>query len=207
MFICSWEPTVHYFINSTSILALQSRTKELNSHNACLLPSLWYTGSQCVCCQCIVCLCVWSMIVLVHWETLLNDRVPQMSRTPPGSLLRCTLCVHGHSYTPIPVPVLVWVLEFAPTNRHTHRHTNSQNHQVFSLWHRTCCQLRVCLATTLIGQPSNPHQFLGSPSDSPEPMRCRRGRWTWESPNQIPRSDQSRSLFCCMSYVWWLWPI
>lgn len=32
-------------------------------------------------------------------------------------LLCCTLCVHGHSYTPIPVPALVWVIEFAPTNR------------------------------------------------------------------------------------------
>lgn len=60
--------------------------------------------------------------------------------------------------------------------------------------------LWVCVSSqTLIGPPSNPHRFLGSQSDSREPMRCRRGRWTWESPNQIPRSDQSRSLLCCMS--------
>lgn len=123
-------------------------------------------------------------------------------------LLCCTLCVHGHSYTPIPVPALVWLLEFAPTNRPlnlTHIQTYKQPEPpgVPPL----TSYLSVCLATTLIGQPSNPHQFLGSQLDSPEPMRCRRGRWTWESPNQIPRSDQSRSLFCCMSYVWWLWPI
>lgn len=172
---------------------------EPNLHTACLLPSLWSTGSQCVRCQCIVCLCVWSMIVLVHWETLLNERVPQMRS-------EVLLCVHGHSYTPIPVPASVWVLEFAPTNRplnlkhiqHMQTYKQPEPPRVSPLT-SYLLPLSVCLATTLIGQPSNPHQFLGSQSDSPEPMRCRRGRWTWESPNQIPRSDQSRSLFCCMS--------
>lgn len=121
-------------------------------------------------------------------------------------LLCCTLCVHGHFYTPIPVPALVWVSEFAPTNRplnlthiqHIQTHKQPEPPGVSPLT-SYLLPLSVCLATTLIGQPSNPHQFLGSQSDSPEPMRCRRGRWTWESPNQIPRSDQSRILFCCMS--------
>lgn len=31
-----------------------------------------------------------------------------------------------------------------------------------------------------------------------EPVRCQGGRWTWERPNQISHSDQSRSWFCCM---------
>lgn len=65
--------------------AILSWTKDLNSHTACLLPSLWFTSSQCVHYLCIVCLCVWSMIILAHWEPLLNERVPQTSRMPPRS--------------------------------------------------------------------------------------------------------------------------
>lgn len=38
----------------------------------------------------------------------------------------------------------------------------------------------------------------GSLWDFLDQMRCQGGRWTWERPNQIPHSDQSRSLFCCM---------
>lgn len=39
---------------------------------------------------------------------------------------------------------------------------------------------------------------VGSRWDFLEPVRCQGGRWTWERPNQIPHSDQSRSRFCCM---------
>lgn len=97
---------------------------------------------------------------------------------------------------------LVWVLEFALTNRPLNL-THIQQIHIYKQPEppgvAPLLAAAECLATTLIRQPSNPHQFLGSQLDSPEPMRCRRGRWTWESPNQIPRSDPSRSLFCCMS--------
>lgn len=97
--------------------AIPSSTKELNSHTACLFPSLWSTSSQCVHYQCVVCRCVWSMIVLVHWETLLNERVPQASRTLSQVLLCCTLCVHGHKLHTHPSACPCLSLEFAPTNR------------------------------------------------------------------------------------------
>lgn len=75
-----------------SINPLRVELKGLNTRPVCPPPPLWAAGSQCVQCQCVVCLCVWSMIVWVHWETLLDERVPQM-RTPPR--------VHGHNYIPI----------------------------------------------------------------------------------------------------------
>lgn len=41
-------------------------------------------------------------------------------------------------------------------------------------------------------------RLVGSRWDFLEPVRCQGGSWTWERPNQIPHSDQSRSWFCCM---------
>lgn len=149
---------------------------------------------------------VLSVCVCEAWLFWFTEKLCWMSVSLRWDASEVLLFVHGHSYTPIPVPASVWVLEFAPTNRplnlkhlqhmQTYKHPEPPRVSPLTSY---LLPLSVCLATTLIGQPSNPHQFLGSQSDSPEPMRCRRGRWTWESPNQIPRSDQSRSLFCCMS--------
>lgn len=137
------------------------------------------------------------MIVLVHWETV-GWACPSDEQDASQVLLCCTMCMHGHRYMPSACPCLHLLTD--PWTSHTHpTHTDTHTHRTTRCLPSYLLPLSVCLATTLIGQPSNPHQFLGSQSDSPEPMRCRRGRWTWESPNQIPRSDQSRILFCCMS--------
>lgn len=113
----SWEPSAHYFINAASIFAIQSRTKGLNSHTACLLP-FPVIHEFTVCPLSVYCLsvcvkhdCFGSLRNFVEWAC------PSDEQDASPVLLCCTLCVHGHSYTPIPVPALVWILEFAPTNR------------------------------------------------------------------------------------------
>lgn len=158
------------------------------------------TTTRCLSVPIVFIISVLSVFVCEAWlfwftEKLLDERVPQTSRTPPRSspaaLCACMDTVTHPQCLPLSAPTNR-PLNFTHTsNTHTHRTTRCLPSYLLPL--------SVCLATTLIGQPSNPHQFLGSQSDSPEPMRCRRGRWTWESPNQIPRSDQSRILFCCMS--------
>lgn len=96
---------------------------ELNER-ACLLPCDTHSVSV---------VSVLSVCVCEAWLFRFTEKLCWMSVSlrRAGRLLCCTVCVHGRTYTPIPVPALVWVfLEFAPTNRplnltHT-QHTQTQ---------------------------------------------------------------------------------
>lgn len=103
------------------------------------------------------------MIVLVHRETLLNERVPQMRRLPGPPLMhfvRAWTHLHAH---PSACPCLSFrFLTFQQTlelNTHpTHTQTYKQPEPPgVSALTSFLLPLSVCLATTLIGQPSNPH--------------------------------------------------
>lgn len=119
--ICTEESDTHYHINATSIFESNPEHNQRVKLTHCLstpFPVLLCDPLvHSVSIISVLSVCVWSMIVLVHWETLLNERVPQMSRTPPRFSSTALCACMDTVYTPIPVPAFVWVLEFAPTNR------------------------------------------------------------------------------------------
>lgn len=162
VFICIWEPTlsfIHSFRDEqkswTCRLLVCSLPSDTQAHSVFIVSVL----SVCVC---------------EAWLFWFTEKRCWLSVSLGGDASGVFLCVHGHSYTPIPVPAFVWVLEFAPTNRplnvkhtqHTQTFKQPEPPRVSPLT-SFLLPLSVCLATTLIWTTFESSPILRKPVGFP----------------------------------------